>query len=74
MYGKQCLGYTGDRPEAFALALGIVLAGMANRDDLDAHDVMRVAEDGPASRSDSMGLGRIVYWPTVTCTKEDAPL
>ena len=66
MTGQTCLGYTGHQPEAFTLALTIVVRGYADRDNLNAYDVMDIAISGPAARSDSMGMGQITYWPSVS--------
>lgn len=60
MYGDQCFGLVFEQevrhPWAFFAALGIVQESM-DPPDFDALELAR------AARSDSMGVGTIVYFP-----------
>ena len=55
MYGKNCIAITGD--DINLLTLGIALAEYyRDHDDDIPHNVY-------AYRTDSMGLGQVIYWP-----------
>lgn len=67
MFGRGCLGYDGDRPTRMVeFELAVLLTGEDNPDLDDVRDAL----DNLESSVDSMGLGRIVYWPQVTVGAE----
>lgn len=59
MYGKSCVGFVLDN-ESELLALGAIIAEMVEDPKL-RNSLLR------GSRIDSLGLGIIVYYPTITC-------
>ena len=70
MYGKTCIGvesaYGSVYEGAVKLALMMVLSGDPHRQDLSWYEVQDLMNDLPNSRSDSMGMGMIVYFPGLT--------
>ena len=74
MYGRTCLGYTGESVALFTfhLALSIMRADRAeNEDDPDLFEMeeMMILLGDP--RSDSMGRSVIHYWPNVQVTSAE---
>lgn len=70
MYGRTCLGYTGEDVTLFAFRLAVELA----REGEDEPDLFSVEEHlillGDP-RSDSMGRSVIHYWPNVQVTSAE---
>lgn len=62
MYGKTCIGYTGEYPFYFAARLAYLLN---DGDEMDANDLVYAIEGLPECSTDSMGRGTIYYWPAV---------
>lgn len=63
MYGANCVGVdTDDRGAQMKIAVALIDAG------IDADDVVDLAAD---VRTDSMGLGQIVYFPNLRLTDEE---
>jgi hypothetical protein len=70
MYGKTCIGveckYGSVDSGAVQFALAMILSGDPDRNDLSWYEVRDAMDEVPESRSDSMGLGQIVYFPGLT--------
>ena len=70
MYGKTCIGvesaYGSVYEGAVKLALMMVLSGDPHREDLSWYEVRDLMDALPDSRSDSMGMGMILYFPGLT--------
>ncbi|UOW93060.1 hypothetical protein SEA_CAIB_76 [Gordonia phage CaiB] len=61
MYGRTCIAYEGSNATAF---LAAVVGAAIGRENGDVTIWDLVEELGQLTeRSDSMGLGRITYWP-----------
>lgn len=62
MYGAQCVGVVPERARSEADLVINVLEEVLDRadDDVDPAETLRALR---RSRSDSMGLGFVVYWP-----------
>lgn len=66
MYGRTCLGYTGGSLVEFVAAVALVLVEDDPHADDDAWTLLeKIAEIGDGYE-DSMGRGRITYWPGLT--------
>lgn len=67
MYGKTCLGYTGGSLVEFVAAVALILIeDDPHAESDDAWTLLeKIAEIGDG-REDSMGRGRITYWPGIT--------
>lgn len=63
MYGRTCLGYTGGDPTVFIANVALIMLGTDSDDPWEL--VQQLAEIGEPE-TDSMGLGRIAYWRSIT--------
>jgi hypothetical protein len=61
MYGKECLAITGDLIDL--VVLGFIIAD-GYSDEVDVSDLA-------GARKDSMGLGVVVYWPSIPFEGDD---
>lgn len=61
MYGQTCLGYTGGSLVTFVAALALQIA----TSDASAWDLIETIGEIGDGQQDSMGTGRIVYWPHI---------
>jgi hypothetical protein len=72
MYGKTCVGYTGEYPFVFAAVLAKLLTTQQDEDDeMDADTLIDVIEGMPDVSIDSMGRGTIYYWPGIRVEGSD---
>lgn len=62
MYGRTCLGYTGGAAMEFIANVALLLL---SPDDDDPWDLVQQLAEIGEGRQDSMGIGRIVYWPSI---------
>lgn len=60
MFGRTCLAYTGDQPVDFIDDLADTLAERTGVDPAELR-----GELARSQRTDALGLGQIVYWPTI---------
>lgn len=67
MYGKTCIGYTGEDPVIFTIKLAYLMAG----GDISVDELIEELEDLGAAHTDSMGRGTIYYWPHVQAEEGD---
>lgn len=82
MYGRKCLGVTTDNPTAaVTYIIGAVLSNLRDipEEELPSEELIdcmeRVIDQlGMGSRTDSMGLDSILYWPDITLTPEQVAL
>jgi hypothetical protein len=82
MYGRKCLGVTTDNPTAaVAYIIGQVLTNLRDIPEEDMPNELLIdcmdrviAHLGMGSRTDSMGLDSILYWPDITLTPEQVAL
>lgn len=65
MHGRRCVAVSSQPSQpAFEIEIGAdLMAECAEREDWDMATMVREAVRG--TRSDSMGLGIVVYWPEV---------
>jgi hypothetical protein len=67
MYGKTCVGIVTDAPIAYlAMGLGVILADMAEADDLFTVDDALFEWYDLQTATDSMGLSTILYFPNLS--------
>lgn len=77
MYGKECLGVTIDRGQDMGMLFANIVDGLyemvAHDHEEDHHEqaFLDVADAMRAMRTDSMGLGTIVYFPGVDYVSDD---
>lgn len=71
MYGSECLGVVVDDPIEFVLdlfwsmsALKVILSPNGDIHELDT-DIEQLVDALRHSRTDSMGLSTILYWPRI---------
>lgn len=66
MYGRTCLGYTGEDVIMFAFHLAITLTETARMHEPELFDVEEYLIMMGNPSMDSMGRSTIYYWPNVT--------
>ncbi|WAB09251.1 hypothetical protein SEA_LITTLEMUNCHKIN_75 [Gordonia phage LittleMunchkin] len=65
MYGKTCIGYTGENPAAFIAALVTAVMTREQNDTIDAVELIEALGQIGRPGVDSMGLSTITYWPSL---------
>lgn len=73
MYGRECIGYTGDYPTLAALEIGSRLAWHEAADAEDLYEIREALALLGEPAVDSMGTRTITYWPNLAYTAGDAP-
>lgn len=63
MYGRTCIGFTGENPTVFVTALVSAALVREQGDGVTVWDTVEALGDLGRAGSDSMGLDRITYWP-----------
>lgn len=69
MFGRRCVGYTGDNPIRAAFELATVIAAEGDGEPT-IDDVRGALENLGTPCSDAMGLGTIWYWPSVAADEQ----
>jgi len=65
MYGKQCIGLVHEGPDEL---IGFIIeAFRAFQSDFNLHQIRHMFS---GTRQDSMGLGVVTYWPSLTADQE----
>lgn len=68
MYGRTCVGYTGENVLMFAFRLAVTLAEQIN-DPAELFDVEDMLEAIGSPSTDSLGWNTLYYWPNITATE-----
>ena len=73
MYGKTCLGYTGGNLVEFVAALALIILEYAETGTPpdDAWSLFEQITTIGEGETDSMGIGRIHYWPGIQVAEGD---
>lgn len=68
MFGDRCLGYSGVDEHVFSVGLALAVAGIEG--EFSLADIAEAQYAIGAPQRDSLGKGRIVYWPNVQIDSE----
>lgn len=72
MYGRECIGYTGDYPTLAALEIGSRLAWHAAGDAEDLFEIREALSLLGEPAVDGMGTRTVTYWPNLAYADTDS--